>query len=219
MPNLLSVGTATSARQVVGLQAPPKNTSGALLQSVGLSSSLPASFDVCSLDDPLKLVYALSFRDVMVCGLCIRKRFKSAASTQNSPNVNPFMCRFDRAVPRASNPLCPRRANNLAVCNISLTVKQKNTNKFNNDTKHRVIVIQMYSKLPTFSMEKWLIERKKVTHISIATHWLTLFFCWIEFELFKQFVQSLGRNNIAPRFRSPSVQSLTANTKKKVTAF
>ena len=38
-----------------------------------------------------------------------RKRFRSAASTQNSPKVRPFDWRL------------PLRANNLAVCSISLT--------------------------------------------------------------------------------------------------
>lgn len=147
MPKFCNVGMATSARQVVGLHEPPKNTSGVLLQSVGLSSSLlpcfivaAAEVVVCSLDEPLNETYALSFRDVVGSGHCVRKRFKSAANTQNSPNVKPFIWRLLNAVAR-SKPLFPRRANNLAVCNISLTENNGKANAINNDRKYKVIAI------------------------------------------------------------------------------
>lgn len=129
MPKFFSVGIATSARHVVGLHDPPKNTSGPVVPSVGFNSFLLVLFNIWPFDGPLVLVppaigmYALSFRndDAGSGGHCVLNRFKSAASTQNSPNVKPFMCLLLNALFRASKPLLPRRANNFAVCNISLT--------------------------------------------------------------------------------------------------
>lgn len=137
MPKFFSVGMATSARHVVGLHEPPRKTSGPVLPSVGFNSFLVVFFGVWSIDDALlpSDVYALSFRDENDDDdgaadngeHCVRNRFKSAASTQNSPNVKPFICLLhNELLFRASNPLLPRRANNFAVCSISLTERGKN---------------------------------------------------------------------------------------------
>lgn len=103
MFSLLSNGIATSARHVVGLHDPPKNTSGAGVSAGSLSVRNAIDFAVAVEDDgdddddgsPNGLSFSGHFIGAYT-EPCVRNRFKSAASTQNSPNVNPFIGRCDR---------------------------------------------------------------------------------------------------------------------------
>lgn len=102
MFNLLSNGIATSARHVVGLHDPPKNTSGAGVLSAGSLSdrnAIDSAVEDDGDDDDDGSPNGLSFSGHFIGAYtepCVRNRFKSAASTQNSPNVKPFIGRCDR---------------------------------------------------------------------------------------------------------------------------
>lgn len=112
---------ATSARHVVGLHEPPKNTSGAGALSAEFSSDLDVVAVAVSVDADDASKRSGSCGCDADDGPCVRNRFKSAASTQNSPNVSPFIWRCALEL-RPSKLLHPRRANSFAVCNISLTM-------------------------------------------------------------------------------------------------
>lgn len=158
MPNLSSAGIATSARHVVGLHEPPRNTSGnsgasssqsdafvVVVVARGTSGSAPAGSILVRpsrlpLADELpgragslllvvRLVGAadafVASSSMVLTPFVVRNRFKSAARTQNSPNVNPLTRLL---LPLAfGSRLLPRRANSLAVCSISLTAIQTHT--------------------------------------------------------------------------------------------
>lgn len=101
---------ATSARHVVGLHEPPRNTSGALLSLQVASARVPAS---ASNVGPTASV-ASQCRALASGEKLMRKRFKSATSTQNWPKVKPFIWLESAVLPL-------RLASALAVFSISLT--------------------------------------------------------------------------------------------------
>lgn len=112
---MFKVGIATSARHVVGLHEPPKNTSGAL-SSPKLQWFLSSRNRSCDIDT--RDLHAVADVTGIIVEQSERKRFKSAASTQNSPKVMPFNCRWSLRFEH-------RRAQFLTVFNMSITANSQ----------------------------------------------------------------------------------------------